>query len=393
MDGSGRLGKWYFGLILYLTTLVAGPAQAQMLDDCVAREAVPDGVLSVAVRPAPPYIFEHGVRGLEGISVDLWERVARDLKLEYRYICLNLDETLAALQQGQIDVAISPLTISSSREQAFDFSHQYFSSSLVLASRPEAVSFNFGQVFNTMVGVLTSWGFLSVMLVFLGVTLVLALIADRHSDHYTPIDKEDMAGRFAFRVHILLMSGLNTLGMRKDIFSFRHVRVQMFFLVVLVFGTLFSSSLGGMITASFMKSSQQHFRFTADTLWQHRVSTMKGSTAEKYLNEKVLAAGMLNIEWLRRDTWAEVMDDLVSKRADVAIGDWVQMTYLANQPQYAGRVQIDSSTLRLEPHGWGLPAGSPLRDPVGQHMIGVIRHASWPETVRTYLGGDQVSAH
>lgn len=387
---------WGWIVLSSLLWLSAGikTANAQApLADCTPRNEVPAGALSVAVRSAPPYIFEHSIRGLEGLSIDLWENVAKTLKLDYRYVCLDLNSTLAALKVGSIDIAISPLTISRSREQAFDFSHQYFSSSLVIATRPEAVSFNFERVLHTIAKIATSSGFLSVMLFFLLVTLVLAFISYRHMEHYTPLAKDDMDGRFSFHLHLLLMSGLNTLGMRKDIFSFSNVRVQLLFVLVLMVGSVFSSSLGGMITAVFMSSTQQHFSITADNLAKHQISTLKGSTAERYLNETLEQNEKEPLTWLRRDSWGEVLDDLASGQADVVIGDWVQMTWLVNQPRFKGRIQIDPATLRLEPHGWGMPTGSVLREPVDQELIGVLRNHSWPDVVRTYLGGDQVAAH
>ena len=116
---------------------------------------------------------------------------------------------------------------------------------------------------------------------------------------------------FRFRIHLVLMSGLNTLGMRKDVFSFTSMRMQFMFLLVLMVGSLFSSSLGGMVTAAIMSSSTQHSSVNEETLWKYRVSTMKGSTAEHYLNQKLLRAGQLNAQWLRRDSWEEVLEDLV----------------------------------------------------------------------------------
>jgi len=390
------LKRWLLSLLAWVCVLL-GPggaafATAPQLADCTPRTSVPAGVLSVAVRPAPPYIFEHSIRGLEGLSIDLWENVAKKLKLDYRYVCMDLNSTLAALQVGSVDIAISPLTISRQREQVFDFSHQYFSSSLVIATRPEAVSFNFDRVLHTMIKIATSSGFLSVIVVFLLITLMLAFISYRHMEHYTPLAKDDMEGRFSFHLHLLLMSGLNTLGMRKDIFSFSHVRVQLLFVLVLMVGSVFSSSLGGMITAVFMSSTEQHFSITADNLAKHQISTLKGSTAERYLSDTLQGSEKAPVTWLRRDSWSEVLDDLASGKADVVIGDWVQMTWLANQTRFKGKVQIDPQTLRLEPHGWGMPTASPLREPVDQELIGVLRNHSWPEVVRSYLGGDQVSA-
>ena len=77
-------------LSLLLWIVTSNPLHAaQRLSDCKPLSDAIPGVLRVAVRPAPPYISEHSIRGLEGISIDLWQRVARDLQLDYQYVCLD----------------------------------------------------------------------------------------------------------------------------------------------------------------------------------------------------------------------------------------------------------------------------------------------------------------
>ena len=64
------------------------------------------------------------------------------------------------------------------------------------------------------------------------------------------------------------------------------------------------------------------------------------------------------------------------------VGDWVQLVYLANTDAYREGIQVYDQTLRFEPYGWGLPNGSPLRDPINRQMIQVLRSDIWPKTVR-----------
>lgn len=368
--------------------LFTHPALAAPLDGCVNLEAVPKGTLTVAIRPAPPFIQNHPIRGLEGISIDLWENISRSQNFTYAYVCLNLKDTLTALNDGAIDVAISPLTISKEREQSFDFTHQYFTSGLVFAGAPETVTFNFKRVFYTLLKALKSNAILFSALTFAFATALLAWLSYRNRRVYqSPMMNPDE--KRSFSLHLLFMSILNMAGMRKDIFSFGTAGMQLVFLMVVLLGATLSAGLGGMITASFMHSVDQSKTVDTSQLGTYRFSTLKGSTAESYLVEhRDHAVASSPGNWLTRESWADVLGDVTANRADLVIGDWVQLAYLANSDTFRNRIQVHTQTLRFEPYGWGLPKNSPLRDPINQDMIGILRSDAWPTTVRAYIGSE-----
>lgn len=352
---------------------------------CVAAGAVPSGTLKVAIRHAPPFIQEHPIRGLEGISIDLWESIARKRELKYRYVCLNLKDTLTSLiAPDGIDIAISPLTISRSREGKFDFSHQYFTSGLVFAGLPDTVTFDFKRVLETLLKAVSAPIFLVGVAVFAAVTLAMCAIAFKFRKHYnTPLDNPNK--KSSVSLHFLLMSASNMMGLREDTFSFGTVPLQALFLGALMLGATLSASLGGMITASIMHSVEQGKNVDINSLDELRISTLRDSTAEEFLVEK--RGGKIG-DWHQRETWAETLKDVINKDADLVIGDWVQLIYLTNSDAFSDQILVDPKTIRFEPYGWGLPNNSPLRDTVNQELIGILRSEAWPDTVRSYIGGE-----
>ena len=89
--------------------------------------------LVVAVREAPPFAARDAAGHWRGLSVELWEDVAQRLGVDFEWRELDLQETLDALEAGDIDVAVAALTITSEREQVFDFSHPYLITGLAIA--------------------------------------------------------------------------------------------------------------------------------------------------------------------------------------------------------------------------------------------------------------------
>lgn len=82
--------------------------------------------LRVGYNLVPPFVMESQNGSLSGPSFWLWENIARDNGLTCEYINLPLKELLAAFENDQIDVSLSPLTITAERSQAIDFTSPYY---------------------------------------------------------------------------------------------------------------------------------------------------------------------------------------------------------------------------------------------------------------------------
>ncbi len=74
----------------------------------------------------PPFTFKHNDK-LTGISYRLWNKIiVNDYNTIYKYKQLPLDSLLLGLKDGSVDIAISPLTITSERSKYIDFSVPYY---------------------------------------------------------------------------------------------------------------------------------------------------------------------------------------------------------------------------------------------------------------------------
>lgn len=112
---------WFF---CFLVCSVWGQ-DADDTDDDTA-ESIND-TLIVGYTTAPPFIVQNKNK-LEGINIWLWERVAKDLELEYELKQMNFPAMLDSLGKGAIDVSINPLTITSDRSKLMEFTHSFYAS-------------------------------------------------------------------------------------------------------------------------------------------------------------------------------------------------------------------------------------------------------------------------
>ncbi len=92
--------------------------------------------LKVGYQLAPPFVVEE-FKGVSGLGVDLWKQIADSMKVQYSMHEYKLEGLLKALETGEIDIAISPLTVTASRMKKFSFSQPYYITNLAFAMKIE----------------------------------------------------------------------------------------------------------------------------------------------------------------------------------------------------------------------------------------------------------------
>jgi polar amino acid transport system substrate-binding protein len=86
--------------------------------------------LKVGVAGAAPFVVESGDI-IDGISVQVWEAIADLEKIEYELVRYDsVNQALADVKHGKLDIAIGPLSITSKRAEEVEFTQPYFRSDL-----------------------------------------------------------------------------------------------------------------------------------------------------------------------------------------------------------------------------------------------------------------------
>jgi glutamine transport system substrate-binding protein len=99
---------------------------------CLFGPAAHAQTLLVAVDTAfVPFEFKQGDKYV-GFDIDLWDAVAKDLKLDYKLQPMDFNGILPALQTKNVDVALAGITIKDERKKVIDFSDGYYDSGFLL---------------------------------------------------------------------------------------------------------------------------------------------------------------------------------------------------------------------------------------------------------------------
>ena len=83
-----------------------------------------------------PFEFKQGNKYV-GFDVDLWQEIAKELKLDYILKPMDFNGIIPALQTKNVDLALSGITITNERKKAIDFSDAYYKSGLLVMVRKD----------------------------------------------------------------------------------------------------------------------------------------------------------------------------------------------------------------------------------------------------------------
>ena len=84
----------------------------------------------VGYSPIKPFIFEDN-NTLQGFDYDMWQFIANKINVETEFVAYNnLEELFNAIENNEVDAGISALSITSDREDRFNFSYSYFDAGL-----------------------------------------------------------------------------------------------------------------------------------------------------------------------------------------------------------------------------------------------------------------------
>lgn len=358
----------------------------------------------VAIRDAPPFTSK-SVSGLaEGFAVDIWTSIEHELTTSGLMsksdiiMCDGIDDHLRALANGDVDVVISPLTITAQRMQWFDFSQQYLQSGLTLAHRTNS-AIDFAAATGVIVQTISQPGVIRAILVFLAINLVLAVLIR------AALRAGSDAGEVETGVGHWFDSGVEalvrTIGLKglSEQFRTRWGRLLEIFMALL--GTVLSATILGVLTTAFVGSIGGIGATPAARLPDMRIATLEGSTAQTFLiaqypkpevnkTQAVCATASVAREvdtCLVYASWVDAVESLDKGHVDAVLGDWVALTYLSRLEQYADRISVDSKVYRNEPYGWGISRDrSDLRRGIDKAMIELMRDPRWRKRIEAYLG-------
>ena len=127
-------------LVKILALALALTMAVMTLAACSKTEAK-DAIVFGTNAEFPPfeYVTSNGLIGeYDGIDIAIVDQIAKDLETEVKISNMEFDSLLIALANGQIDAAISGMTITEERKQSVNFTIPYYTATQVMIVREDS---------------------------------------------------------------------------------------------------------------------------------------------------------------------------------------------------------------------------------------------------------------
>jgi ABC-type amino acid transport substrate-binding protein len=339
-----------------------------------SAEPGPDEPLRVAVYDVAPY-GSAGADGLfSGASVDLWRRVAEELRLPYRFTLVpQMDAVLGGLEHGRFDAAIGAITITPERLARVEFSYPAHRSGEAVAVLRDT---GFMASLKSYGAVVKELG--SLIVVILALLLLIGLLMwafERPRRNAT--DRSDSSVTTLHEGIYWAVVTITTVGYGdktpKTLLG-RAVAV-LWMLGSLALISLLTTSLVSRMTAERVEASP--IARNSD-LEGKRLATVAASSGAEYLDG-------LHIRYEKYPNLREALAAVASGRSDAVVNGVGALQY-AISTHFSGVIVMLQGLLAPASMAFALPPGSPLKKPLDRALIKVTESPEWRSLEESYFG-------
>ena len=338
---------------------------------------IPKQKLIVGVAVSPPFNIQNADGSWTGISVELWRQIAKELSVDFEFRETNLSGNFVGLDQGWLDVAIGPLTITERREEVCDFTHAYFASGLAVAVPADRLPGGAG--FLVAFFHLTVWW--AVLRIALGLFAIIAFVAaliwlcERRAN--ATQFGGGRAGR-GFGVALWWAAVTMTTVGHGDVaprtLKGRVIGVVWMF-VSLVLVSTFTASMAAVLTTE--RLSQGTAIRGLDDLRKINVGTFADSSSAQYLEAK-------HIDY-RTFAPAELFGALKKGKIQAVLYDEPILRYEIRK-HYRGQFGVFPLNADTQLYAFAVRQGSPLREPINRALLREVHEPAWNDLLYRYLG-------
>lgn len=326
--------------------------------------------LRVAVAGVEPFVVsEDGI--WSGLSVDIWQKVAALNNWEYQFISYP-DELTAvkAVHNGEADIVVAEIPISSETLQYVEFSQPYFRAGLQImvdGSRP--------HTFRRLLQDLDAWGHLRIFWGIAGIVIVLTVLVTLFERRHNPDFPKKWADGFAEAFYYVISLALTGKSVYKGFAGFLG---RMMLVVWMLFGIITVAFITSSITTAMtVEKIQAHINGPQD-LPGRKIGAVKNGKAIDYLGRHHIDATLYpNLEG--------AVEGLLRGEVAAVVGSAPLLQYFdANHP----KLPITEVGPVFSPYNYGfaLAQGSPLRQPLNAALLRMQESGVLYEIGQKYFG-------
>ncbi len=329
--------------------------------------------LRVAVYDLAPYGSVGPDGEFQGVSVELWRRVAEELGKQYRLTPVaQMDAILAGLEQGRFDAAIGAITITPERAARVDFSYPAHRSGVAVALRKES-----GPVSALVAYALVAVQLSSLIAAILGLLLAIGVVMwfiERPSRSAAAPESSVVTLRDGIYWAVVTMTTVGY-GDKTPKTPVGRVVAIVWMLGSVALVSVLSASLVSRLTAQHIESSAP---FRESDLIGRRLAAAAYSSGTEYLDEHQLLYTKYASLQLALTALADGREEAVVNSVGV-LRDLVVS-------RFAKSLYVSPSLLAPAYIAFALPEHSPLKRSIDGALTKITASTEWRAVEESYFG-------
>jgi polar amino acid transport system substrate-binding protein len=328
--------------------------------------------LTVGVAGSPPFVVD--TTNQTGISMEMWEDMASRLGWPYqtRYYD-DVPQALEALQAGQVDLVVGPVSITADRAAKFRFTQPYFLSSLSILSRSdpptlwERISPFFSKRF---------FGAVCVFILILGGVGTLLWLAERerNAEQFPHEPAKGIANGMWCAIVTMSTTGY---GDRTPVTFWGRLIAGCWMVISIIFATTMVAGIASTLTLTGLNTSTID---TATELGGRKVAVIDDSPAEGFVHK--YGAHAVTVDSL------EVGYKLLKgKQVDALVYDRTQLQYFLKN-KHDEDVNLSIAEYDRQGYGFALPIHSTLLHKVNVALLMTEESGRSDLIINSWLKGE-----
>ena len=354
--------------LTFATFALAAPG-----DDVTTKE------LRVAVAECPPFVIvENGE--YSGLAIYLWERIAGEMGLSWKYTEYPLGSMLEAIgnkdrkDQDLADVGISCASVTAEREELIDFSHSFNETYTAIAVRQTTL-------WSAITGFLISPQVLKALLIVLGIAILIGGVFYllEHRTNKKLFSSNTFIGRIIEPIIVGLM--FVTSGPIR-FYRFKTLTARVLATILTLSSTFLIAAITAVLASSFTLNAMTTEVKTLDDLRGLHVGALVASTSSAFLESN-------GITHQTRSDLDTLVNGLDSGALDAIVSDAAFLTYRINQGKQQGKFKsltVLPYELEAQNYAFILKQNSPLREKINLALLTERVQRDWRDKTKEYFG-------
>ncbi|MDX1762458.1 MAG: transporter substrate-binding domain-containing protein [Christiangramia sp.] len=332
--------------------------------DSTASEKAP---IIIGLTQAPPFVMKQDGR-FSGLSIESWRLVNRKLDYEYEFREFeDLEALLSAVEKGDVDLSINPITVTDQRMSRMDFSQPYFISYTGIARKS-------GSTFWRYLSNIFSWNFFSAILVLVSVIFIFGFLVwlferKKNKEEFGSGLKGVLQG-FWWSAVTMTTVGYGDKSPRT--FGGRFIGFIWMFMAIIMISTL----TAGIASSLTVHNIQEDISSVQD-LDRFEVYTVKSSSAQELLEQ-------YGINTSKISNADEGIEAIIEGDNNLLVYDKPILGHRIEEKGLEDELVVLEVNLKKDYYSYSFPKDSDLLKKIDPILVGTLKSMEWSSLISEY---------